>query len=67
MQWSKQEEVHLLLADVIDGRDGCFCLTSSWDMLASEALKIYRKDAIEKLFHSLKSGIKIKPVQVWTE
>jgi transposase len=64
----EEEAERLLLADVIDGREGCFCLTSSRDMPASEALEIYRsKDAIEKLFHSLKSEIEIKPVRVWTE
>ncbi len=37
-------------------------------MPASEALRIDRaKDAIEKLFHSLKSEIEIKPVRVWSE
>ena len=37
-------------------------------MPASEALRIYRaKDAIEKLFHSLKSEIEIKPVRIWSE
>jgi transposase len=37
-------------------------------MPASEALRIYRaKDAIEKLFHSLKSEIEVKPVRVWSE
>jgi transposase len=64
----EEAALRLLLEDVIDGREGCFCLTSSRDMPASEALKIYRsKDAIEKLFHSLKSEIEIKPVRVWTE
>jgi transposase len=64
----EEEALRLLLADVIDGREGCFCLTSSKDMDASEALRTYRsKDAIEKLFHSLKSEVEIKPVRVWTE
>jgi len=64
----EEEALRLLLADVIDGREGCFCLTSSKDMAATEALRIYRsKDAIEKLFHSLKSDVEIKPVRVWTE
>ncbi len=62
------ERLRLLLGEVIDGREGCFCLTSNRDMPASEALRIYRaKDAIEKLFHSLKSEIEIKPVRVWSE
>ena len=64
----EEAALRLLLADVIDGREGCFCLTSSKDMAATEALRIYRsKDAIEKLFHSLKSEVEIKPVRVWTE
>jgi transposase len=64
----EEEALRLLLEDIIDGREGCFCLTSSRDMPAPEALRIYRsKDAIEKLFHSLKSEIEIRPVRVWTE
>lgn len=64
----EEEALRLLLEDVIDGREGCFCLTSSKDMAAAEALRLYRsKDAIEKLFHSLKSEVEIKPVRVWTE
>jgi transposase len=64
----EEEALRLLLEDVIDGREGCFCLTSSKDMVASEVLRIYRsKDAIEQLFHSLKSEIDIKPVRVSTE
>ena len=64
----EEAALRLLLADVIDGREGCFCLTSSKDMAPAEALRIYRsKDAIEKLFHSLKSEVEIKPVRVWTE
>lgn len=64
----EEAALRLLLEDVIDGREGCFCLTSSKDMAAAEALRIYRsKDAIEKLFHSLKSEVEIKPVRVWTE
>jgi transposase len=54
------------MAEVMDGREGCFCSTSRRDMSASEALRFYRnKDPIEKFFHSLKSEIEIKPVQVW--
>jgi transposase len=33
-----------------------------------EALKIYRKkDSIEKIFHSLKNEIQIKPLRVWSD
>ena len=62
------EALRLLLKEVVTGREGCFCLTSNREMPASEALRIYRsKDTIEKLFHSLKSDIEIKPVRVWSE
>ncbi len=37
-------------------------------MPAVDAQRIYRsKDAIEKLFHSLKSEIEAKPLRVWSE
>ena len=62
----EQEAERLLLDEVIDGREGCFCLISSRDMPAVDAQRIYRsKDAIEKLFHSLKSEIEAKPLRVW--
>jgi len=64
----EEAALRLLLADVIDGREGCFCLTSSKDMAAEEALRVYRsKNAIGKFFRSLKSEVKIKHVRVWTE
>ena len=68
VEMDEEEALRLLMDDVIDGREGCFCLTSSRDMPASEALRIYRgKDAIEKLFHSLKSEVEVRPIRVWTE
>ena len=64
----EEEALRLLLDEVVTGREGCFCITSNRDMPGAEALRIYRaKDAVEKLFHSLKSEIEIKPVRVWTE
>ena len=37
-------------------------------MTLEEALEIYReKDSIEKLFDSLKNGIQIKPLRVWSD
>jgi len=46
VEMDEEEALRLLLEDVIDGREGCFCLTSSKDMAATEALRIYRrKDA----------------------
>ena len=51
----------------ITGREGFFCLTSSENLTLSEALKLYReKDSIEKIMHSLKNEINIKPVRVWS-
>jgi transposase len=54
--------------DSLNGREGFFCLKSSEDLTLKEALETYRrKDSIEKLIHSLKNEIKIKPVRVWSE
>lgn len=63
----EEAALRLLYEEVVDGREGCFCLTSSRDMDAKEALRIYRsKDAVEKLFHSLKSEIEVRPLRVWS-
>ena len=52
----------------INGREGFFCLTSVENLTLKEALEIYRqKDSIEKIFHSLKNEIEIKPLRVWSE
>lgn len=65
---NEEAALRLLLADVIYGHEGCFCLTPSEDMYVVEALRVYRnKDVIEKLFHSLRSEVEIEPVHVWTE
>ncbi len=51
----------------ITGREGFFCLVSSEKLTLAQALEIYRmKDAIEKVFQSLKNDIDIKPLRVWT-
>ena len=64
----EREALRFLLEEVVTGREGCFCITSNRDMPAAEALRIYRaKDVIEKLFHSLKSEIEVKPIRVWSE
>jgi len=64
----EEAALRLLFNEVVEGREGCFCLTSSSDMSAAEALRIYRsKDAVEKLFHSLKSEIEVRPLRVWSE
>ena len=50
----------------MSGREGFFALKTSADVTAAEALVLYRKkDSIEKLFHSFKNEIKVKPVRCW--
>lgn len=62
---SDEEAIELLKASLINGREGFFCLKSNKDLTLEEALKIYRKkDSIEKIFHSLKNEIQIKPLRV---
>jgi transposase len=57
----------LVQAAEINGREGFFCLVSSEKLTLSQALETYRmKDAIEKIFQSLKNDIDIKPLRVWT-
>jgi len=57
----------LVQAAAITGREGFFCLVSSEKLTLKQALEIYRmKDAIEKVFQSLKNDINIKPLRVWT-
>src|SRR3989338_5135407 len=57
----------LVQAASITGREGFFCLVSSEKLTLKETLEIYRmKDAIEKVFQSLKNDINIKPLRVWT-
>ena len=52
----------------INGREGFFCLTSSENLTLEEALFLYRKkDSVEKIMHSLKNEINIKPLRVWSD
>ena len=65
---SDSEARNILKKAAITGREGFFCLVSNKDLTLSEALSIYRqKDSIEKIFHSLKNEIEIKPLRVWSE
>jgi len=65
---SEDDAVKLLEEKIITGREGFFCLKSSKNLTLSEALLTYRKkDSIEKIFHSLKNEIEIKPLRVWTD
>ena len=65
---SESEARKILKEASITGREGFFCLVSNKNLTLSKALKIYRqKDSIEKIFHSLKNEIDIKPLRVWSE
>lgn len=64
---SEEEAKKLIKKAQINGREGFFCLKSSENLTLAEALETYRKkDSIEKIFHSLKNEIEIKPVRVWS-
>lgn len=48
------------------GLEGFFALKTNADVTAVEAMVPYRtKDSIEKLFHSFKNEIRVKPVRCW--
>ncbi|AKB18824.1 IS4 family transposase [Methanosarcina sp. WWM596] len=65
---SDEEAVELLKASLINGREGFFCLKSNRHLTLEDALITYRKkDSIEKIFHSLKNEIQIKPLRLWSE
>jgi len=64
---TEKEAVDYLYQDSLNGREGFFCIKSCEDLTLKQALETYRqKDSIEKLIHSLKSEIEIKPVRVWS-
>jgi len=64
---TEKEAVEYLYQDSLNGREGFFCIKSSENLTLKQALETYRqKDSIEKLIHSLKNEIEIKPVRVWT-
>lgn len=61
---SEDAALRFLVGELRTGREGYFCLTSSRDMPPAEALARYRaKDAVEKLFHSLKSEVEVRPIR----
>jgi transposase len=65
---TKKQAIKYLYQDAVNGREGFFCLKSSEDLTLKQALETYRKkDSIEKLIHSLKNEVEIKPVRVWTK
>jgi transposase len=63
---SEEDARKLLENAVITGREGFFCIKSSENFTLAQALHTYRKkDSIEKIFHSLKNEIEIKPLRMW--
>jgi transposase len=65
---SEFEAFELVRKASITGREGFFCLSSSQDLTLEEALFLYReKDSVEKIMHSLKNEINIKPLRVWSD
>jgi transposase len=66
VEMSKEEAYRYALSRCANGREGFFCLKSSVMLTLAEALATYRKkDSIEKIFHSLKNEIEVKPVRCW--
>ena len=65
---SEEEALKLVENAIITGREGFFCIKSSENLILQQALQTYRKkDSIEKIFHSLKNEIEIKPLRVWSD
>ncbi len=65
---SEKEALKFVKKASITGREGFFCLTSSENLTLNEALMLYReKDSVEKIMHSLKNEINIKPLRVWSD
>jgi len=65
-EMSEKEAYEYAFSRCRNGREGFFCLKSSKNLTLAEALVTYRKkDSIEKIFHSLKNEIEIKPVRCW--
>lgn len=64
----EKEALAYVEKEVITGREGFFSLISNENLTLKDALWIYRKkDSVEKMIHSLKNEIEIKPLRVWTE
>jgi transposase len=68
IELSENETIKRLEDKLITGREGFFCLKSSKNLTLKQAILTYRKkESIEKIFHSLKNEIEIKPLRVWTD
>jgi len=65
---SDEQAFELVKKASITGREGFFCLMSSQNLTLKETLFLYReKDSVEKIMHSLKNEINIKPLRVWSD
>ena len=65
---SEKQAFELVKKANITGREGFFCLMSSKNLTLKEALFLYReKDSVEKIMHSLKNEVNIKPLRVWSD
>ena len=64
----REEAIAMGIQRKLTGREGFFVLSTNKNMTPEDALRIYReKDAVEKLFYSLKNEIPFGPVRSWTE
>jgi transposase len=67
VELGEEKAKKLLEKSIFNGREGFFMLTSNENLTLHEALMIYRKkDSVEKIMHSLKNEIEIKPLRVWS-
>jgi transposase len=65
---SRQEAINHALQQSITGKEGFFSLISNKDFSLHEALMFYReKDSLEKMFHSMKNEIHLRPTRVWKQ
>jgi transposase len=64
---SRKQAIEEALKRSITGKEGFFALVSNKNFSVHEALIYYReKDCVEKLIHSMKNEIDIRPTRVWT-
>jgi transposase len=65
---SRKEAIDHALQQSITGKEGFFALVSNKDFSVHEALRFYReKDRLEKMFHSMKNEINLRPTRVWKQ
>jgi transposase len=65
---TRKEAIDHALQQSITGKEGFFTLISNKDLSVHEALRFYReKDTLEKMFHSMKNEIQLRPTRVWKQ